>query len=178
MLTNYEIDDLFINKNTGKKIKSYAGCFMKDELNDMDPELNKFYVVNMDNKGGEGTHWTGIMNPSKNRSIIYFDPFGLEPPKDVVRFCSRATTKKGKRKIAKYTKADIQNFDSDLCGWYVTYVCFQVMVKNMNIDKLLRDKFYENHKTWANDKIMEIIDRDVITINSNGKTKVISSYAK
>jgi hypothetical protein len=69
---------------------------------------NGFYIANLDNVYGPGTHWTCFY--CVNKIVVYFDSFGLSPPKDIVKFC------KGKTII--YNTDQIQHIDSQACGYY------------------------------------------------------------
>jgi len=74
-LSNYEIDNYFRGRS------EYGGTFSKDMLpNKME---NKFYIINLDDSTGGGSHWT-LICPLKR--TIYFDPFGVVPPVNALRF--------------------------------------------------------------------------------------------
>ena len=86
-------------------------------------EFNKSYIINLEdeyNEGGQlqsGSHWTCLqVNKYPNGLIqgIYFDPFGIPPPKDVIETYKRTT---GKNHFPYNTK-DIQSLMSNACGWY------------------------------------------------------------
>lgn len=57
---------------------------------------------------GNGSHWTLIKVFPKGE-VIYFDPFGFAPPKEVNQFI--------KKKIAVSTR-QIQDTDSTMCGYF------------------------------------------------------------
>ena len=94
------------------QLKEYAekmglplnNILMRDEMN----ELNKdgFYIINLDNSNGNGTHWTSLYFHPLNS--YYFDSYGFVPPLEVEQ----------KIKTYKYNDADIQDFDSKACGYY------------------------------------------------------------
>lgn len=69
---------------------------------------NGYYIVNLDNIYGPGTHWTCFF--CHNKIVVYFDSFGLSLPKDIIKFC------KGKTII--YNTDQIQHIDSQACGYY------------------------------------------------------------
>lgn len=82
------------------------GIYCKDEL---PKELDEgWYIINLDSKKGEGTHWVCCC---KNYFVesLYFDSFGMLPPVEVQ-----------KRLLPKfYFNADqIQETNSVLCGYY------------------------------------------------------------
>ena len=76
-LTNYDIDAFF--QRLGNK--SYGGCLAKDRLHVETRkyaglDIRKFYIINMDNSDGEGTHW--VLCSLINKDIgVYFDSFGV-----------------------------------------------------------------------------------------------------
>ena len=94
------------------QLKEYAekmglplnNILMRDEMN----ELNKdgFYIINLDNSNGNGTHWTSLYFHPLNS--YYFDSYGFVPPLEVEQ----------KIKPYIYNDADIQDFDSKACGYY------------------------------------------------------------
>lgn len=69
---------------------------------------NGFYICNLDKKTGSGTHWTAFY--AIDDYILYFDSFGLPPPKEIVKFC--------KKKTIIYNSQQIQDINSDACGYY------------------------------------------------------------
>jgi hypothetical protein len=69
-LTNYDIDAYMKHF----KIKNYHGCFIKDEI----PELNDgFYVINLNGQ----SHWTCLCK--HNNEYYYYDSFGFVAPLEV-----------------------------------------------------------------------------------------------
>ena len=106
MTTNFEIDDAL------KKLKKYRGCIFRENVNKK--LLNGYYVVNMDDSSGSGTHWTGLV--LQTNKAIYFDPFGIHPPDEI------ATLKRRNRKVY-YNSDQLQHKTADTCGlWCVAYI--------------------------------------------------------
>jgi len=86
-------------------------------------EFNKSYIINLEDEFDEGgnlqsgSHWTCLqINKYPNGSIqsIYFDPFGIAPPQDVID-CFKKTT--GHNHLPYNTK-DIQSLMNNACGWF------------------------------------------------------------
>jgi hypothetical protein len=77
---------------------------MRDEMD----EINKdgFYIINLDNSNGTGTHWTSLFYHPLNS--YYFDSYGFVAPLEVEQ----------KIKPYKYNDAEIQDFNSKACGYY------------------------------------------------------------
>ena len=43
-------------------------------------------IINLDNSNGDGTHWVAYaIDP---RGTVYFDSYGLAPPKEFMRYVS------------------------------------------------------------------------------------------
>ena len=94
---------------------------MRDELNSVGTHTNNgSFIVNTDSSENDGTHWTCLY--IKNKSCIYFDPYGLEPPLEVVKFCDNRI--RSQNRI--YSSFPIQNLNSVLCGHFVAYVLLRL----------------------------------------------------
>jgi hypothetical protein len=124
-LSNIDIDEIFHN------VTQYAGCFMKDALPSK-PKFGKFYIINLDNSDGEGTHWVlcSFLNKDYN---FYFDPFGLAPPISILKFL-----KSNSKPILTFD-IDLQNIKSSSCGWFCCYVARQLIEGRKLIDILYDD---------------------------------------
>ena len=88
-----------------RKVQNFGGIYPKDVL----PELKKnyWYIVNMDDHTGTGTHYVCLKN---TKPMLYFDPLiGGYPPIEVL--------KKAEQGI-HYVDAEIQPVESTACGWY------------------------------------------------------------
>lgn len=94
------------------QLKGYAekmglplnNILMRDEMNELDKD--GFYIINLDNSNGNGTHWTSLFYHPLNS--YYFDSYGFVPPLEVEK----------KIKPYIYNDADIQDFNSEACGYY------------------------------------------------------------
>lgn len=126
-LSNQQID------NALSLYPSYGGCISKDILKLNEAKRNKFYVINLDDDKGPGTHWTCLYNCNKD-AIYYFDPFGAPPPERVCKFMRKS----GKRGMY-YSDIDLQHVKASSCGWYCVYVLLQLLRGKQFIDILLGD---------------------------------------
>ena len=70
-------------------------------------------IINLDSKIGPGTHWVCYRNI--NKYCEYFDPFGLIMPNEIQTYLSSS----GKQII--YSRDEIQERDSVLCGYWCIY---------------------------------------------------------
>ena len=73
-LTNFEIQDYYRNESR------FIGVYGRDNL--PDKIKDGAYVINIDEYSDIGTHWIALY--VNNKTVTYFDPFGLEHiPKEV-----------------------------------------------------------------------------------------------
>jgi len=88
-------------------------CSFKDLIFDVpkNNRRNKFYIINLDNTNGIGTHWTCLS--TFDNYIYYFDSFGLPPPTIIKKF----TNSIGEKKLY-YNDYQYQSENSTICGWF------------------------------------------------------------
>ena len=72
-----------------------------------------FYIVNLDNKQGPGTHWVAMK--IGQHLIEYFDSFGLNCPMEVVSLSNKI----GINYV--YNSTQYQDLNSVLCGYYCLF---------------------------------------------------------
>jgi len=70
---------------------------MRNELRN--PRKNESLIINLDSAPGPGTHWVAVKKRA-NR-ILYFDPFGMPPPKEVIKYYKPLTVYYSTRKVQK-----------------------------------------------------------------------------
>ena len=155
MLSNVDIDRMFMSKYFNKPLKTYGGIYMHDELLDKTPEHGKFYVINLDKKNGEGTHWVLVFNVFNN--VVYFDSFACHPSDIITGFMKRAKGSKGKKKTIFYNTVQIQNPESVNCGFFVVFVAKELLKRKSIVNVLAN--FNLNFKTWLNEYLIEQIKR-------------------
>lgn len=124
------------------KHAKFGGVFSRDNLPYMLKE--QFYIVNLDDKEGPGTHWVVIFNIGEQ--CIYFDSFAVDPPEEVISRM-RQTNKKMIANIYR-----IQAIDSINCGFFCIYVVDQLL-KGKNFISILTVFDPNNYK--LNDKYIE-----------------------
>lgn len=118
MLTDYQIEQLC------KKMSiPLEEIIFKDEV-PKKFKFNKSYIINLDDEYDEagnlqsGSHWVGLqINKYPNDTIkaLYFDSYGMPPPKDIIK-CYKRTTNKDH---LPYNTKDIQSLMANSCGWFV-----------------------------------------------------------
>ena len=93
---------------------------MKDHLTDDSPDYGNFIINLQSSTQGNGTHWVcAIVHPEGN---IYFDSFGCLPPTELIDFLKRSKYRGG----YGYNTMDIQDLNSDFCGFFCLAVIHYV----------------------------------------------------
>ena len=69
------------------KISNFRGCFMRDELSNLDAFTNndECFIMNIDQSNSSGTHWVAV-NIVRG-TTYYIDSFGLPPTKGIKGYC-------------------------------------------------------------------------------------------
>ena len=114
---------------------------MRDEIKENLKE--GFYIINLDTSENEGTHWTVCY--AYPLQSYYFDSFGLVPPLELEQ----------KIKPYLYNNDDIQDWNSDACGWYsIAFIKF--LNDKINKEVAFKEflKLFKNN-TKENDKILK-----------------------
>ena len=119
MITNFDIEEL--SKRLGLPL---LGIVNKDRLDTIEKQLGSYYINMQNYDDGEGTHWVYARlycdddrDSDKDDDeygvvkCLYFDPFGLDMPKEVEEYFKEF-------KPISYSKKQIQNIRSSQCGWY------------------------------------------------------------
>ena len=112
-LSNWHFDRYYANN------RYYGGVYSRDSI----PKRigAKFYIINLDDSTGPGTHWVALYNVG--RKPIYFDSFGVWPPKELMKI-----------KNLLFNDYRIQSRNSRSCGLYCIYVCDQLLAGREFID--------------------------------------------
>ena len=93
------------------KIKNFQGVVSRDKIINC---INEgFYVVNLDDSTGPGTHWVAMC--IKPGIIEYFDSFVLNCPEEVINLSDILGIN------YLYNSSQYQDFISVLCGYYCIY---------------------------------------------------------
>jgi hypothetical protein len=149
-LSNFQID------NICKLMSGYGGCISKDQL----PSniTNKFYVVNMQNHSGGGTHWVLLYNCKQNL-IIYFDSYGEPPPRQIQTYMNQT----GKQQ--QISQEEIQQLNSAWCGEYFIEVA-QKLNAGQQLSTIIKD-FSTNPD--VNDSNMKREARGILSMHRGRK---------
>ena len=121
---------------------------MRDEIKD---NLNVgFYIINLDTSDNEGTHWTACYShPLKS---LYFDSYGFIPPLELEQ----------KIKPYIYNDKDIQDWNSEACGWFC--IAFIKFLYDKNDKEIAYKEFLKlfSSNTKENDKKLKEYLNDII----------------
>jgi len=83
-LTNIQIDSYM-----RKRCPNYVGCIARDEVKLLvkrakeDKSMN--WIMNLDPASKAGYHWVAVNIDADDGSLEYFDPFGVDIPKDILK---------------------------------------------------------------------------------------------
>ena len=136
-LSNFDFMSYY--KNNTK----FAGVFSRDNI----PTLkDKFYIINLDDQQGPGTHWVIVFNVGE--SCIYFDSFGVSPAEEILHKMRQS------KKSVVGNIYRIQGLSSSNCGFYCIYVIDELLVGRQYID-ILTDFDPKNYN--KNDDIIKEI---------------------
>ncbi len=126
-------DQELIKKIKKLKIRNFKGVFMKDELVKLKPTTKECGIVNLESSNENGSHWCCWWKNNNNK--IYFDSFGILPPKEMVRYLGE--------KIL-FSRYQIQQFNDSNCGEWCVYVLKELNNGEDFIDIIL--KIVNNNK--------------------------------
>lgn len=95
----------------------FAGCFSKNKV----PLHLKqqYYIVNLDNSTGPGTHWV-LLDNRRASECMYVDSYGMPPPNQV------ATAMQNTGKELVYNDCDVQSIGTNSCGYWAEYFAKQL----------------------------------------------------
>lgn len=135
------LSDINIMNLTNKLNLPLENILMRDEI--ADNLKQGFYIINLDTSKNEGTHWTACYShPHKS---LYFDSYGFVPPLEL----------ENKIKPYLYNDKDIQDWNSEACGWYcIAFIKFLYDKQDKETAYKEFLKLFSNN-TKENDKILK-----------------------
>ena len=102
-----ELSDVEIEEILDKmKVYDFNGIYARDELTKDEMEKG-FYIFNLDDTEGVGTHWVAVYYDNVFPSI-YFDSYGFPAP----------TIIENRIKPYIFSDRDVQAFNSTACGYF------------------------------------------------------------
>jgi hypothetical protein len=130
--------DSFLSKYNGVNGFAYRGTFMKDKITRLPKHSKTFYIINYDTSEKAGSHWVCLMK--NNKSIFYFDSFGIYPLQKVLVTY--------KTHNVYYHSTPLQKTSSNICG-HLCVEFIEYMLKNGANLKAYND-FLEQAKKYSN----------------------------
>jgi len=120
-LTNYQISKMMSG------YEGFLGVYMDDETSRI-PMKNihkgrKAFICNLQTSFLEGSHWTCCL--MQGDKAWYIDTFGVVPCIEVSKWLT------DNFKNVEYNDFDIQDYNSDSCGWMCCMIC-QLFLGNKN----------------------------------------------
>ena len=97
---------------------------MRDQLR-RNPNNVETGIINLDNSDGPGTHWVAyVIDP---RGIVYFDSYGLPPPREFMRYCKLKHSSNFSSTPIFYSTLPTQQLnDPPICGREVLNVLAEI----------------------------------------------------
>lgn len=137
-LSNFDIDEIL------KKSKiEYNGVFSKDVL--PHPLKKGFYIINLDDNDGSGSHWTALYK--YDNSLNFYYSFGFICPKDV--------EDKLKGNLI-FNNKEIQDITDTSCGFYcIAFIKYMTKNKHKNpIESFNKFILLFKNNTKANEVVL------------------------
>lgn len=106
--------DLDLAELAGKIGIKPLQVYSVDELVRVKPKPG-FYIINMDESSGPGTHWVAIYSGNNQSYTIYFDPFGLDADTRVITFMKRF------KKVPIGLNLQAQDLKASSCGYWCLF---------------------------------------------------------
>ena len=106
-----------------KKLNLEIKVISKDQIKEN--LTNGNYIINLNNSYEKGSHWVGCI--ITNSTIYYFDSFGVEPLKEIIRI----------KKHILYNTYYIQDLKEKSCGYYALIFCYYLPLLNYDYKKFL-----------------------------------------
>jgi hypothetical protein len=140
-LAENEIEDILEEM----KIANFNGIYSRDEITEDDMKKG-FYIINLDDRDGIGTHWVAFyFNPPL--ISIYFDSFGFVPAIEIEQLI----------KPYIYNKKTIQDLNSSSCGYFcIAFIKFLSDNKRKDIYKTFEAfiNIFDNVNTKKNEDLL------------------------
>lgn len=112
----------------------------KDQLKEIEPKKKQIVIVNIDDSGNEGTHWTCFVC-AEPKYAIFFDSYAVNPPKEVLEFMKQYKNKEFVKDIVMNTKKvqPIAGNMSSGCGWFCLKFLELYILKNKTALKAIHE---------------------------------------
>ena len=134
-LSNFEI--IRICKKL--KISNFKGCFMRDEIRSFCGS-DECFILKSDISSSSGTHWVAVnIADSSDTSdgvgtTYYFDSFGLEPIKEIKRYCMEPKF---------YNSFEFQKPNEVICGHLCLYFLHRMRYCKQDFYSVLDELYHK-----------------------------------
>ena len=143
-----------------------VGIFSRNNLPRQ--KLKGLFIVNLDDFGNAGTHWTCFSTIDDN--VVYWDSYGMHPPKEVDNYIKWVSGKKS----YYINKIQVQYLHAEYCGWFcVAFLHYLIHSKYNKMSKLV-DSFNDLFNSESLDdnyiKLLNYINKIMYPKITGGKT--------
>jgi hypothetical protein len=107
------------------------GIFMKDQLDEIEPQTGNYIINLQSSTQGSGTHWLNLI--LHESAIYYQDSFGVIYPVEVMKFIHRFKKEYDHDIKVGHNRRQIQDLKSDRCGWFCLGLLYFVKQSNENL---------------------------------------------
>ena len=131
------------------RISNFKGCFMRDEIGNLDAvsSNDECFNMNLDDSNSAGTHWIAVNiagasdtsgagatdTSSASGTTYYFDSFGLPPTDEIKRYCKEPRF---------YNSFVFQKPSEVICGHLCIYFLYSMRKCNKDFCTVL-DEIYK-----------------------------------
>ena len=129
-LDNIEIDSILKKSD----LSNYGGTIMLNEVSKLKP--NHCAIINLNTSNEPGSHWVCVFDGPSQEEVVYFDSFGVGPPKQIQKFMNKCAKKSGKKMV--YSSMQLQTLNTSSCGWWCMYILTH-LDKGYTYDDLLNE---------------------------------------
>ena len=116
------------------KIDNFKGCFMREEIGNLDATSNsdECFIMNFDESSSQGTHWIAVNIVSG--TTYYFDFFGLPPTEEIKRYC---------KEPKYYNSFEFQKPNKVICGHLCLYFLYRMRYCEQDFYTVLDELYYK-----------------------------------
>ena len=140
-------------------------CFDED-LQHMTRRGTQYFVLNLGSPNN-GTHWVALAIRG-GKELCYFDSYGVIWPKAVTRYAQGCSTK-------GFNMTQIQDLQSNLCGWYVMLWLKAIQSTNKDMYKATNDFVNQFHFDYdGNSELLKMLYLDSYVLPERLKKILLS----
>ena len=110
------------------KISNFKGCFMRDEISNLDAvsSNDECFIMNIDPSNSSGTHWIDVN--IVEGTTYFFDSFGLPLTEEIKRYC---------KEPGFYNSFVFQKPNEVICGHLCLYFLYIMRKCNKDFNTVL-----------------------------------------